>query len=236
MEPAHTIDAVLRRIENSLHFDSKGYRIGSHEASHKAKMIGLLFTRPETELFQKEILSQLDYYHCRSSTNINFYFAGFGEYLQPSRYVKDVAHHSDDGLRWRFDIRAFDEFRKGIEHMTQGNWKYSGESDLILTTARIDSTSKVACFDFGCSIVINLKKAIEDKAILSVATFFERVFHFAELENGLNSVWKLSDSEGSKLLSLLAQDAMFSLLPSPLRNKAQASMHFYVRDLSAKRK
>ena len=43
----------------------------------KVKMVGLLLGQPEAPLMKSELIPRLPYFHCRSGTNINFYFAGY---------------------------------------------------------------------------------------------------------------------------------------------------------------
>jgi hypothetical protein len=93
-------------------------------------------------------------------------------------------------------------------------WKYSGGVDLILTNARYDQTRErvvnhitgrykqgLAYLDFSTAIVVNLDKAKADNAILSIETFFEQIFQYAETQEGDDPAWGFSDHMAMRVTS-----------------------------------
>ena len=62
-----------------------------------AKLIGILFARPECELCKSQILPQLDYFHWRSGKRFDFYCVG---YAKGSEFSPNATRHKpfDDGI------------------------------------------------------------------------------------------------------------------------------------------
>src|SRR5205823_3253982 len=92
----------------------------------------------------------------------------------------------------QFDHRRFEEFRSEIEAATR--WQYSGDVDLLILNARLNPATGKAALDFRSTVVCQLDTMLADKAIRSVAEFFERVFRFAESHRGEDATWGFSYS------------------------------------------
>jgi len=206
---------------------------------HKVRMVGILFTRPVTNLAQDEIIPNLEYFHARTGENIDFFCAGFCAYVPPASGVECVLDNTgqevmlkDSNIHWQFDNRGFDRFRRDIEVRTENKWKYSGESDLILINAKYDLQTHTASLDFSSAIVLNLSKAIADKAILSTSELFEDIARFAESHSGDDPTWGYSDHRGKKIGKSVLLDVLMAILPESVRDRFRDSFHFYVRDLS----
>ena len=75
-------------------------------------------------------------------------------------------------------------------------WRYSGQTDLILTNARYLHYERRAVLDFSRAIVCKLDAMIKNCAIESVAAFFEEVFRYAEDAHSNDPVWDFSDVKG----------------------------------------
>ena len=137
---------------------------------YTVRMAGVLFTRPNSQLGKLEILPNRDYWHIRSGENIDFFWPGYT-------------------TRWEFDPKLFNEFVREFEAKTR--WKYSGGSDLILLNVHFDPNSiseDKPCgrcrLDFNSAVLCQLDRMIRDEAILSVETFFQDIFKFAEQQPG----------------------------------------------------
>jgi hypothetical protein len=154
---------------------------------NKAKLIGLLFMHPESDLAQKEILPRFGQYHQRAGRFTDFYFAGYGIAKQNN---SQKAITELDNVKWEFSDSAFNSVRKQIEKKTL--WKYSGETDLILTTARFSSKEQKAVIDFSQCITCCLEQLLRDKAIVSIPNYFERIFRFGQ-ENHEATAFRFSD-------------------------------------------
>lgn len=142
----------------------------------KVKLIGILFVHPDSELAKKDILPRIGQYHERAGSFTDFFFAGYGAYWPPGDHADKVKAIFVDGTQWMYSERAFNEFGDELESMTR--WEYSGETDLILTTASYSTKERKAVLEFGQCITCCLEELIRDKAIESVPRFFESIFRF----------------------------------------------------------
>ena len=258
MVPTCSLDSIRDDLKRTFREDAKSsqptnppefgvmYDMLSHTMAEstlrkyaKVRMLGLLFVRPETEFALDEILPNLDYYHHRSGKNIDFFCAGYGAWMDRMDGAKEVylrngepAWRQNDITCWQFNVRRFDEFRREIEDETHNRWRYSGDSDLVLTNARYDNERDDVAIDFASSICIDLVAAKQDNAFTSVSALFEKVFQFAEGETGSDPTWGFSDRMGASISRNVLREAIFAVFPAAIREKARHSLHFYVRDLS----
>jgi hypothetical protein len=145
---------------------------------NKVKLVGLLFMHPESELAKTDILPRIGQYHESAGEFTDFFFVGYGAYWPQNDYPDQREAVKLDGTQWLFSDRAFNRFRREIEEKT--SWKYSGETDLILATARYSTTHKRAFIDYSQCITCCLEQIVRDEAAVSIPAFFEKIFHFGE--------------------------------------------------------
>ena len=197
---------------------------------NKIRMLGMLFCQPQHDLAKKQVIPNLPYFHVRSGRNINFYCCGYGEHpdLQDYRDKQQVCRIDD--MEWLFSVVAFNEFREEME--TKTRWKYSGEVDLLITDARLNTVTEQAELDFSSVVVCNLNAMVRDKTIPSIASFFEGIFGYAESQNELDPIWGFSDKMGLEKTGLSIRRAILSLLPKNLGADVERLAHLAVRDVS----
>lgn len=182
-----------------------------------ADTIGILLTRPKSEA-GKNIIDSLPYYHHRSGKSINFYLPGYGAYWHGS-YPDEINIVKIDGTQWSFSNQKYAEFINDIENNSQ--WKYSGESELLLIEYRNDSLdySNVLCF--------NLDAMLRDDVIPSINMFFEGIFREASKQK---SVTQISDISGIKTLGQVTIDSVLDAMPSFFSGVIRKERHYLVRD------
>ena len=221
MVPAYSYEIACRELANAFR----------HSSPENVRMVGLLFARPESSLASSEIVPNLDYYHHRSGKHIDFFCAGYGQYWEnwrdefpDQRVVSRGAH-----VNWLYSPAKFNSFREEIERMTK--WRYSGAADLVLTNGRYDSAKDLGYFDFSTSVVCQLDQMKKDGAILSVETFFENVFRFADSAGGDDPTWGFSDTMGYKTAGSAFKRFILSLMPKKLGEDVNRVVHFSVQDI-----
>jgi hypothetical protein len=224
---AHSYDTVCRQL--AFAFRQRYPNTGSN----KVRMVGFVFARPNSPLAKSEIIDSLDYFHHRSGRNIDFFCGGYGMYWEP--YLDKVPDQqvvaTVGGQNWLFSAEMFNRFRQEVENRT--SWKYGGGVDLLLANGRYDAQTENGTVDFTSSIAMNLDKAKEEKAILSVEQFFEEIFRYAEEQSGDDPTWGFSDRMGAQLAGSAFKSLILYLLPKSIREDARKAFHFYVRDIAA---
>lgn len=128
-----------------------------------------------------------------------------------------------------FNAAAFDGCRRDLEGQTQ--WKYSGETDLVLAVARKPQHGR-AWIDYSSAISCNLEAMLRDGAITSVRGFFEQIFAAGENYESSDPIWSLSDKLGVKVGGNLIVESVLALLPEQVRKSYKAAKHLAVRDVS----
>ena len=155
--------AFQKRFQNSLKSESNVHVEFGELANSRVKMVGLLFARPNSRLAKSDILPNLDYFHHRSGTHIDFFCAGFGQYWEGRpEFIGHQRVVPGKHAAWLFSPKKFDSFRQEIEGMT--NWKYSGASDLLLANAYFDPSTNITDIDFSSTICCQLDQMVEDKS------------------------------------------------------------------------
>ena len=142
----------------------------------------MLFAQPKSPLARSEIVPQLEYFHHRSGDDVHFFCGGYSAYDNKYRDNKPVARIS--GTQWYFSLSQFNTLRKRVE--TNTSWKYSGGTDLILVN--VNNSPDKASLDLKSAVLFPLERMKQDGVIVSVATFFEEIFRFAEDYKGNNAV------------------------------------------------
>ncbi len=193
-----------------------------------SKLVGILFCLPGTKLAE-EILPHLDSFSKRTGTLTDFYYAGYGASWPPA-YLSDQASVAKvDGVEWFFSSKAFNQMRSDLESHT--SWKFSGETDLILLSARRDRSGR-GVLSFTPSHACNLEQMAKDQAFSSVRSFLEAIARLAEDYHGNDPIGYLSDRQGVRIGKDFLEGALLSLLPDALRKSYQAAKHHAIRDIS----
>lgn len=75
-------------------------------------------------------------------------------------------------------------------------------------------------------------RMIEDGSILSIETFFQDIFRFAEKQHGGETTWGFSDHEGIAAVGTALKRVVLSILPQKTGKDVQHAAHFAVRNIS----
>jgi hypothetical protein len=199
-------------------------------------MVGILFAPPGAAITKTEILPRFDDFHHRSGNNIDFFCGGYG-FCWPSGWVPDaqiVATTTDPtwGHRteWLFSPNYFNELRSEVRAAAR-QWEYSGEVDLLLLNAYPESTES-ARLDFTGAMVLKLNQLKEDKLIESVPVLFEKIFSYAEKQDGTDPTWGFSDRMGLEVGRGWFEDLVCSLLPRQTGQLWKRGRHYAVLNLA----
>lgn len=222
MVPAWSYESVQKSLDDAFR-----YRYKSREGSG-ARMVGLLFARPDSKLGSTEVVPGLDYFHHRSGSNIDFFCAGYRRYGKEKQPDERQVTHEEPP--WYFSLLAFEGLRQDVERRTR--WKYSGEADLILLNATFDKGRGKADLHWPTAIACDLDMMVRDGAIKSVSRYFELIFRFSEGFDGDDPVWSFSDDQGVRTAGSVLKRVVLSLLPKKLGDEYRRAEHFAVRDLS----
>ena len=63
-------------------------------------------------------------------------------------------------------------------------------------------------------------------------SFFERIFRYAENQDGLDPTWGFSDQEGKRVVGSALKSMLISLMPKGLQEDTRRAFHFAVADVS----
>jgi len=194
----------------------------------QSRLVGLLFINPRCELAKREIIPLLEQYHHSAGRFTHFFFPGYGTGWPPGRPRDQRSVGIEiDGSQWKFSPTAFEEFRRDVEAQTK--WRFSGETDLILTTATFAAATKTVELDFKEAITCSLEQLLRDEGAPSVPAFFQKIFRFAE-ENSNSSAYNLSDSH----LIATSKASLVSWVLSSLKMEAyfKKNKHLAIRNIS----
>lgn len=190
----------------------------------KVKMVGLLFARPSLPLAQAEVTPNLDYFHYRSGSHIDFFCAGYDGYTgrdEADEFIPVVVDKKNS-LDWRFSEKMFIQLVDEIEAMS--SWRYSGDPDLILTNAHYDATNREAYLDFGQRVQCRLQQMKDIGAIISVPSFIEDIIRYADHADEEDPTWGFSDAQVPDALRRF----VLAILPQSLSKEAERLKHFAV--------
>jgi len=246
MIPAHTYDSIcdsmerefVRRVRitddntvRALRYSQTYSEIEEYETifkTDKVKMVGILFVQPSHKIAKDEILPNIKYYHIRSRTNVNFYLAGYGAYLDRIKDVEVVC--SVDRTDWQYSATSFNNLREEIEN--RSNWQYSGECDLIIINARYNKKESRVILDFTCCVAININDLIRVGVITSTMKLFEDIFRYAEAQRHDDPTWGLSDELGFGSSKEGLKNIILNLLPSGAGKEIEKVSKFAVINIS----
>jgi hypothetical protein len=194
-----------------------------------SKLVGVLFCPPTRRLGRDEIVPNLEYFHHRSGSFVDFFCVGYGAGWPSSATEQSQVVMTVDDVKWLFSSKEYNSLRAELEKVSR--WKYSGETDLLLLVARKES-QHAAYFDFSTAIACNLEKMQTDGAFSSVGAFFEQIFRFAQTCNSSDPVRTLSDQMGVKKGINFLEDGILSLLPEAVGKLYRSAKHYAIRDIS----
>jgi hypothetical protein len=190
-----------------------------------SKLVGVLFCMPASKPGKDEILPNLDYFHHRSALFVDFFCVGYRLKTNPEESVVTTVK----GQPWVFISSDFNSCRAQLEAETK--WRYSGETELLLTVAR-KAHDLPAELDLTAAIACNLEEMTKDGAFTSVRAFFEKVFQLGEHCKGDDPVQRLSDAFGVSGGGNLLLESVLSLLPESLKKQYKATRHYAVRSIA----
>jgi hypothetical protein len=194
-----------------------------------ARLIALLFCRPELDIMRNDIIPSLPYFHRRSGGNTAFYFAGF-ENLE-----RDLSIIGPENENWYFDPDSFNRFRRfRMEVEKETRWRHSGGCDMIMINSRRGrghGLESAPTLDFTTAMVLRLDKIGEIVATPTVSQLFETVFRYAESQNDVDPTWGLSDRLGLKIAGSGVWDVIVGVLPESVRASVRAARHLVAQDI-----
>jgi hypothetical protein len=189
-----------------------------------AALTGILLARPEDNVAKELVLPNLEYWHYRSDFYADFFCAGY----TPTELVSTAkpVGVTIEGLEWGFSLPAFVEIVELLER--EAHWKYEGDTCLLLLSSYFDGQN--ARLDFRRCLRLNLREALEDKAIATPTQLVDQIFEIAKQINmgDGDPVWELSDKLGYKVIRSGIKDVLLSLLPSWLAPSTRKALHFAV--------
>lgn len=214
MVPADTFQSILQDLRNK-----------EFDYNKPLKMIGLLLTKPKTKIGE-EIASSLHYFNLRSETSCNFYFMGYGAYWHGDLYEDEQkVGKKIDGIQWLYSDIAFETSRKEI--VSRFKYKYSGESDLLLLSVKLNNKGKYV-LDEEQMIILKLEEMLKGKVISSIGALFEEIFDFCENYDKDSAVLDFSEKKGkSKLLTTMLK-MIFKLAPKEFEKLFNQLKYFAV--------
>lgn len=189
-----------------------------------AALTGILLARPEDKVAKDLVLPNLEYWHYRSDYYTDFFCAGYipTEIVSTAKPVGVTIN----GLEWGFSLPAFVEIVEALEREAQ--WKYEGDTCLLLLSSFFNG--QTARLDFRRCLHLNLREALEDKAISTPTQLVDGIFEIAKRinEGSSDPIWELSDELGHKVIKSGVKDALLSFLPSWLAPSTRKAIHFAV--------
>ena len=194
-----------------------------------SKLVGIIFCLPDTKIAKDEIFPFLEYLNVRSGDLVDFFLPGYGtdwpaEYQADPKTVATVK-----GAKLMFSAEAFNKLRADLAAKT--TWFYSGETDLILLTAKYSALGS-SPISFAPSNAVNLEKMLKDQAITSVRSYLEQISALADKYEGNDPVSYLSDQFGVKIGGEFLENALLSLVPAPIKDAWKAAKHHAVQSIA----
>jgi hypothetical protein len=196
-------------------------------------VIALLFAPPETAVGKERIVPRIGYLDERTADYVHFFcagYSGFGSEMD----VTDARQVTADGDRpqWFFSQRAFGRFINEIEG--RWNWKYSGESDLLLLEPRYHVSDRDPEIDLSEVLDLKLEKLARDGAIDHASSLLESIIRFARTRrlDGLDGgTSRFSDREALRIGGRAMLGAILRSLPKSVQQLWREGQHFRVQDL-----
>lgn len=144
-------------------------------------LLAFLFAHPDCNAM-KVLDERGEYFNIRSGNTWDLFFPGYYKSDRPPHFEREAgAQLVGRGFArdWYFNPRDFDRLRRHIEDESKGRWRYSGEADLLLTTAYIPSAGEITV---DWSITIQGQLTDDGTRTPSLAQCIERIS--GDLESG----------------------------------------------------
>jgi hypothetical protein len=180
--------------------------------------IGILITRPDLDT-GKSILNSLEYFHFRTGKMINFYLPGYGAYWT-NDYPDGKIVTTIGNVNWSFSNKMFVGFISDLEKFSQ--WKYSGESELLLVDLKNGILSYENMMQFY------LDNMIRDNVIFSVHQFFEQLFRMCRDKD---SMAQISDALVFDNAKQISKEKVLEKLPLGMGQVFTQEKYFCIRNM-----
>jgi hypothetical protein len=197
------------------------------KGSRNARMLGILFTRPECSLAKDDIIPSLEYYNISSDKYINIYLPGYSERKQEGYRKVPNTTESD---KWFFSDDAFNKMRDEIEQNTI--WEYSGQSDLILMNATYNYENDKYDLNFTQVMYLKLDAEIKKENIESVAGIIEGLRRFVKKDISPDPIKSFSKEMTIITTKRSFVDAFFEILEKITRIKIRKTGVFVLDDVT----
>lgn len=184
-------------------------------AGRRSKLLGILITRPSLEIFKKEIEPQWDWFHLRSGQNFHIVTLGYGD-------ITDRVANKSFSNEW---------LEAGISSLQQRtDWRYSGESDLLLCNVEYEKTGGVY-LRISEAMCITIEAAIKDGLITSFSNLLERIREYINSYQDKDILWGFSDHIAKRSIAEAMRLLVYSFLPEAIRAKAKGLEHAAVKKI-----
>lgn len=181
-------------------------------------MIGILFFRPGTPLYEK-ILIQLEYIHHRSSNLFDLFIAGYDETPWSNNNTST------------FSAEKFNKVVMQLEEHSK--WAYSGGTELILTNVRLFDRMGLVSLDFSSSIILNLDDIEDNGSFKDLSYFFEYLIRLTRYINfSRNPTWEFSDLYFRKRFSMEIFRKVLEKIPLNIGKSFREVAGFSIKDIS----
>jgi len=147
-------------------------------------VLAFLFAHPDSSAM-RSLDSRGDYFDIRSGNTWDLFFPGyyksdrddyfesqFGALRAGQQFTRD----------WYFNPREFDDLRQHVEEKCQGQWRYSGEADLVLTNAYMPDQGELT-IDWASTVSGPLSDPALGILTMTLATVIENLSRDLELNN-----------------------------------------------------
>ena len=176
MIPAIKIEDINTRLR----------RTNTDALAGSARLVGILFCRPELPLAKEEVFPSIQHFHLRSGNRIDIFFPGFCTDSEDKSCKLVPLNLQQHG--WYFDHKAFNDFLTQFESLS--GWASSGGCDLFLANCLFDSAGKPN-LDFKSAASIPLEKVQLKVRKLNVSILFEALFKVSGGNEGCDPNWAL---------------------------------------------
>jgi hypothetical protein len=133
----------------------------------------------------------------------------------------EVKYDGGTMIPWAFSQIIFGEFVDQLERAQ--NWKYSGNSELILLGPAVDVSN---------ILVLDIDVMVRDGCIGNSAELFEAMIRFCRNAVGNPSAYDFSDQKGAKELGSGAVESLLANIPTPERGLWKGGRHYAVRNIA----
>jgi hypothetical protein len=191
----------------------------------------LVFTRPEEKICQEVIGPSLHYLHELTGDKVHFYFVGFFTGTGFGHKTFAGADFFGDGQEWYFSPEYFASRQDSFEHLTDGRWRYSGGTDLLVVPYRI----RMGTFyvDGSAAIDLKLSRLARDQHRYSPDELVQILVRELKQGKDINGV---SNARIMDAIKVGLKKAFTSWLPSAVADSFSLLEPFAVRDLNVERR